>query len=764
MKKRIIAFVIFSFILIFFITFASAGIFSNIFPKSTITGEVIIGSGCIDTDGGDNRYIKGEINPPSTHIDRCYILGTGPATSCNGSTCTLEEYYCVDINSDGIKETYNSFISNTPCPYGCSDGACLLNPPTPICKESYVIYPGNILEVFERTVKIEFMDSTRVKMNVAGEITSSLYKGESEELDDGKIIMVDNINYVNKSLGNSSVAFTMLLNSSCPSGNYCGDNICNNIETSVTCPADCQPVYSCTDSDGINYTIKGNTVWYHDYRSTGYQDYCDDSFLYEFYCDGSYYSSKKYDCASENKVCLNGACILASQVPSCTETDGGKNYYVKGSNSNAEVTNITDGCVAGTQKVREYYCGEDEGIYSEDYYCSDGCSNGACNLTPATTETYYPSPFIVNGVADVAIIYGTQPGISQLELVQANNIQEDLRKRLNGTLGDTLVKDSETDLVKYHNWIVVGTPCYNSAIWKSLGLSDCNLVESTLKIAPGQAALKGIQGSNGKLIFLVVGYTTEDLTKAVQYLLTKSVSTSKSYVMGVANPNESYIGSNCTDSDGGVRYNVKGEVVWDNMDGGRSTLIDHCINEEILNESYCSYEWGYTLTRDCGMEGKVCKDGACVEEDAQGGPSSEQLTCSNAGGTWKTFPNGCADSCDFVRNSKNVACTQVITQGCDCGLDKCWTGTKCEFNNQSAGILTCSSGCTLNERCYTFGYRKSGTYCAETNSFIPQLGNEAPCENNFECRSNLCIDGQCMNQGLMKKFMRWVKSSFGRRG
>ncbi|MBN2368463.1 hypothetical protein JXC34_05585, partial [Candidatus Woesearchaeota archaeon] len=47
------------------------------------------------------------------------------------------------------------------------------------------------------------------------------------------------------------------------------------------------------------------------------------------------------------------------------------------------------------------------------------------------------------------------------------------------------------------------------------------------------------------------------------------------------------------------------------------------------------------------------------------------LECSQAGGTWATFSNGCADFCgDFD------ACTAALTDSCDCG-PKCWNGTNC---------------------------------------------------------------------------------------
>ena len=39
----------------------------------------------------------------------------------------------------------------------------------------------------------------------------------------------------------------------------------------------------------------------------------------------------------------------------------------------------------------------------------------------------FPAPFVQNGVANVAIVYGTGAGVSPLDVVQAGNIQSALQ-------------------------------------------------------------------------------------------------------------------------------------------------------------------------------------------------------------------------------------------------------------------------------------------------------------------------------------------------
>ncbi len=71
------------------------------------------------------------------------------------------------------------------------------------------------------------------------------------------------------------------------------------------------------------------------------------------------------------------------------------------------------------------------------------------------------------------------------------------------------------------------------------------------------------------------------------------------------------------------------------------------------------------------------------------------------------------------------------------------------------------NGCLLDKKCYTFGYRKAGEYCLEDNYFVSQLEVKSSCENNFECQSNLCIEGECISGGLFKRMLEWFKNFFG---
>ena len=66
-----------------------------------------------------------------------------------------------------------------------------------------------------------------------------------------------------------------------------------------------------------------------------------------------------------------------------------------------------------------------------------------------------------------------------------------------------------------------------------------------------------------------------------------------------------------------------------------------------------------------------------------------------------------------------------------------------------------------HNKCYPLGYRKSGEYCSEDGSFIKQLKAEESCDNTFECSSNVCVSGECISEGLIKKILNWFSRLFG---
>lgn len=76
----------------------------------------------------------------------------------------------------------------------------------------------------------------------------------------------------------------------------------------------------------------------------------------------------------------------------CTDSDGGKNYYVKGDVTWCIYGIEDEGCALHTDMckdenvVLEYYCQENE-LRGVNFECPNGCENGACVEKPELTTT-----------------------------------------------------------------------------------------------------------------------------------------------------------------------------------------------------------------------------------------------------------------------------------------------------------------------------------------------------------------------------------------
>jgi len=79
-----------------------------------------------------------------------------------------------------------------------------------------------------------------------------------------------------------------------------------------------------------------------------------------------------------------------------------------------------------------------------------------------------------------------------------------------------------------------------------------------------------------------------------------------------------------------------------------------------------------------------------------------------------------------------------------------------------ANLIYLCGGCELEDKCYSFGFRKSGNFCSdENNQFIEQKKEDFTCENNFECSSNVCVSGKCISESFIQKIINWFKNLFG---
>lgn len=145
----------------------------------------------------------------------------------------------------------------------------------------------------------------------------------------------------------------------------------------------CINVNTCQDSDGgINYETAGQL--YDPVTKTQKSDYClDDLTLREAYCQNNAGTYQDYQCPF---LCRDGACV----TPTCSDSDGGKEYYVKGTITGYMAFDEPNYDRCNGTILQEVYCYENLG-YTESYTCQGICIDGACmDITPPSIAITYP--------------------------------------------------------------------------------------------------------------------------------------------------------------------------------------------------------------------------------------------------------------------------------------------------------------------------------------------------------------------------------------
>ncbi|MEN9626630.1 MAG: hypothetical protein RL557_958 [archaeon] len=385
----------------------------------------------------------------------------------------------------------------------------------------------------------------------------------------------------------------------------------------------------------------------------------------------------------------------------CTDTDGGRDYFVKGTVTDEDGSMRVDHC--SEKNLLENYCPGDGALDSstyENFGCPYGCSDGACNtcgeeskeISEGSTET-------VNNV-NIRVI-----------TVKSNS------NPTNSLFATLLLEPTSVELSSEHimETVYVAGKTYeiqidsvsdNSAVIlvaeESRGIKSREFLESeSLELAGLEIAVEEVsETDSGFIVKLLVGeeitlidgvlnFKFYDSVRANGAMITVSLVSSSNNVAKIAvNGCIEEYSDICTDSDGGGDVYVKGIVSDEN---GMRT--DTCLDESRIQEEWCYDDYIATY----------------------GGASPSDV--------------------------HSVIQTYSCPEGCSDG----------------ACIDRCPDGCLLDDTCYDFGHVIDGKFCFEDGAFVEQFGGGRVCENDFECGSNLCTDGQCVSEGLFKRFLKWLR-------
>ena len=181
--------------------------------------------------------------------------------------------------------------------------------------------------------------------------------------------------------------------------------------------------------------------------------------------------------------------------------------------------------------------------------------------------------------------------------------------------------------------------------------------------------------------------------------------------------------------------------------GGDSCEFDICSSGKELTTDSCAVG-GFGLNYVC------CKEDVLITEctDSDGDLSLDEQYYVQ--GTTSLKNSSSEDTCDGEEIVQEFYCFE---DGINNEYYKCPNGCEGGACIEIPIEGECTMGCYLDEKCYNIGVRKSGDYCGEDLDFEKQKEQDASCGDNFECLSNICIDGACIQASLWKRFLALIR-------
>jgi hypothetical protein len=142
------------------------------------------------------------------------------------------------------------------------------------------------------------------------------------------------------------------------------------------------------------------------------------------------------------------------------------------------------------------------------------------------------------------------------------------------------------------------------------------------------------------------------------------------------------------------------------------------------------------------IDGQICQNGVCggiITPTPTNTPAEDKPACLAGGGTWEQFPDSCVDSCELIADPE-IGCAMVLTYGCDCGSDSCWSFESKQCKPNSSVECSVKEDCSLptEENWSQCNYAE----CSDYQCQYPQKDDGTSCEVNGivgQCRRGECI-------------------------
>ncbi len=276
----------------------------------------------------------------------------------------------------------------------------------------------------------------------------------------------------------------------------------------------------------------------------------------------------------------------------CTDSDGGKNYEVKGAVTDQYGT-YTDTCLDPIKLV-EYYCSSTGTAAKEVYECPGGCQNGGCIKEE--------KGFSIVDVGGYKAIYSSNEKIALkikgVELSDNGPTAPD--EGFNVQAYITEVPGSQ---------VFWANGRYSNGYWYIDSAGPFDIGNYKLEIH--------LYCANDNAVCAQRYGKAAQVTKELSFEVTSAT---------------------CTDSDGGKNYEVKGSVT-----DQYGTYTDTCLDPIKLVEYYCSSTG--TAAKEVYVCPYGCKDGACIPSAVK-----EQVKCifKNSASIQKCYTDDLKFSCDGI--------------------------------------------------------------------------------------------------------------------
>jgi hypothetical protein len=387
--------------------------------------------------------------------------------------------------------------------------------------------------------------------------------------------------------------------------------------------------------------------------------------------------------------------------------------------------------------------------------CQYGCQNGECISEITQTETCKDSDglnYYLKGY--VEFHYDKKQAFDTCRVINSDTDYYDTYECNGDNCYVLEASCTEAGTAQSHIWKCPTNICKDGACIKGEEIKEqikCVFLNSEVLVHPSPAR--------------PYEKCYADLRPAVQVVCTSDGNVAeengKKYLYCMANvAGEQGTKLTWKSSCGGYAYTV--------IDGNDEKVEFNCIpasnvtEEQISGRGFDRAYWqcydGLETFADVIENGPTCNPAEVWQKIAQ---ISCNNHCKEAGGITKCGVNSFSVSQECYINVEKFVVIPSVEGEKKTPVETTAVPTAEKIEEKKEEILICKDSCPFEGKCYPFGYRKNEKYCSDEGAFKGQLKESEACENNFECSTNVCVDGKCISSSLIQKIISWFKKFFG---